>query len=56
MIQCVSQEVDVATLPDRLRDHFGNGALESRVIIRDHKLHPPQSPAFQLRENIFQLV
>jgi hypothetical protein len=52
MIQGVSQEMDIAALTDRLREHFGNGALESRVIIRDHKLHPPQPPAVQLQEHI----
>ena len=45
--------MDRAALPDRLRDHCGNGALESRVIIRGHKLHPPQPPAFQVQENLF---
>ncbi len=41
MIQGVSQKVNIAALPDRLRDHCGNGSLESRMIIRGHELHAP---------------
>ena len=46
MIQGVPQKVHIAALPDRLRDHFGNGAFGSRVIMQDHKLHPPLTPGF----------
>jgi hypothetical protein len=43
MVQGIPQ--DIAALPGRLRQHFGNGPLETWVIIRDRKLNAAPPPA-----------
>ena len=45
-----------SSVADRLRNHFGNGPLESRVIIRNHKFHTPNPRLFRSRRTSFQLV
>ena len=34
----VAQNLELAARPDRLRDQFGTGSFESRLILRGHKL------------------
>src|SRR6202040_3961263 len=50
IVEGVAQEVDVATLPDGLRQDLADRLLQPRMIVGDDELDPEQAAALQVQQ------
>ncbi len=55
IVQGVAQKMDIATLPDGLRQDFANGRPKSRMIVGDHQFHAVQPACLKSAQDSLQL-
>ena len=53
MIPCVTQEMDIASLPYGLGQNFGDRVTNAAMVVADHELHTMKPSFLELNEEVF---